>query len=200
MTKKNYSLVKLIVLAKLFIVTLVLFGFYGCAEQNRNEKKVIDKLQSKDKFDTVEEAIIRDKPLLNTNSLPENEVSVTLRNTEYNNYKQGEKIGLRKEFYENGQIKSEGVFKAEKKEGLHKEWQSNGVLILEGYYENGIANGIMKWYHDKGFLAGVGLMKNGERHGVWKVYAIEDGKLAAEVKFKEGKQQEVLKTYDSTDQ
>ncbi|WP_160114703.1 toxin-antitoxin system YwqK family antitoxin [Aquimarina sp. AU474] len=143
------------------MIILLLSNNYGCTEQNKKEKKIIDG-HSKD-----------------------------------NNYQQGKKVGLWKEFYKNRQIKSEGTFKDGKKEGVHKEWLSNGVLILEGNYESGLANGLMKWYHDKGYLADVGLMKNGLRHGIWKVYAVEDGKLTPEVKFNEGKQQEVLKTYNS---
>lgn len=68
---------------------------------------------------------------------------------------------------------------------IKKDFWENGVLASEGIYINGKANGQMKWFHDNGFLAGEGPMKNDKRNGLWKVYNRENGKLSAEGSFKD---------------
>lgn len=112
-----------------------------------------------------------------------------------NTYKNGLKDGLWREYYNNGQLKSEGSYSNGYKEGLHKEWFENGILSLEGYYENNLANGEMKWYHEKGHLAATEQMKNNIRTGLWKIYDIEDGKIGAEGEFENGKEIGVWKSF-----
>ncbi|CAL2061650.1 hypothetical protein [Tenacibaculum sp. 190524A05c] len=68
---------------------------------------------------------------------------------------------------------------------IKKDFWENGELASEGIYINGKANGQMKWFHDNGFLAGEGPMKNDKRNGLWKVYNRENGKLSAEGSFKD---------------
>lgn len=166
-SKQGFYIIKLNALIKSLLLVLILLNYYGCVKQYKKEQKT------------------------NNN----NSKSLYTDTSKSFHYKKDKKIEVLKKFYKNGQIKSEGAFINNQKEGLHKEWSNNGTLVLEGYYKNGLANGLMKWFHEKGHLAGVGLMKNGLRHGIWKVYAIEDGKLTAEVQFKEGKQEEVLKIH-----
>ncbi len=86
-------------------------------------------------------------------------------------------------------------FLQEKKKEIKKKWWDNGAIASEGIYIDGKANGFMKWYHESGFLAGEGLMKNDKRDGWWKVYDIEDGKLGAEGNFKEGSKHGKWKLY-----
>ncbi len=104
-----------------------------------------------------------------------------------NQYKEGQKDGLWKTFYTNGQLKSEGHYTLGLKEGLHKEWQDNGLLLLEGFYANGKANGLMKWFHERGHLAGEGNMKEGIRYGKWIICDVEENGFCIEAFFKEGK-------------
>ncbi len=78
---------------------------------------------------------------------------------------------------------------------IKKDYWDNGKLASEGVYINGKANGLMKWYHNNGFIAGEGPMENGKRNGWWKVYDIEDGKLGAEGNFKAGIKHGVWKLY-----
>ncbi|CAM1340504.1 toxin-antitoxin system YwqK family antitoxin [Tenacibaculum amylolyticum] len=66
---------------------------------------------------------------------------------------------------------------------VKKEWWDNGTIASEGEYKNGKANGKMKWYHQNGYIAGEGPMKNDLRHGWWIVYNVEDGSISAEGNF-----------------
>ncbi|TCI85257.1 toxin-antitoxin system YwqK family antitoxin [Tenacibaculum sp. M341] len=66
---------------------------------------------------------------------------------------------------------------------IKKEWWDNGQLATEGTYANGKANGHMKWYHENEYLAGEGFMLNDKRDGVWKVYNAENGIMSAEGSF-----------------
>ncbi len=66
---------------------------------------------------------------------------------------------------------------------IKKDFWDNGKLASEGIYINNIANGNMKWYHENGYLAGEGEMVNDKRNGLWKVYNKENGKLSAEGNF-----------------
>lgn len=120
--------------------------------------------------------------------------------TIYNQYLGDKKSGLWKEFYANGQLKSEGNYSNGKKEGVHREWNKNGQLELEGNFKNGLEQGLMKWFY-KGYIAGEGLMKNGKRDGVWKVYTLESGILSMESNFKDGKPDgQILRVYHKNGQ
>jgi len=72
------------------------------------------------------------------------------------------------------------------KQEIKKEYWENDTLASEGIYINGKANGYMKWYHPNGKLAGEGPMVNDKREGLWKVYESEFGKLSAEGYFVKG--------------
>lgn len=110
-----------------------------------------------------------------------------------NQYKYGKKDGLWRTFYENGQLKAEGSFKADLKEGLHREWEENGIILLEGNYSKGKANGLMKWYHERGHLAGEGNMQDDIRVGKWKICDIQENGFCIEAYFKNGKRDGIWK-------
>ncbi len=73
---------------------------------------------------------------------------------------------LRREFFQNGLLKSEGNYqvntKGETKEGLHKEYYDNGNLKSEVIYRNGTQEGIAKIYYPSGRLRSEGIFKNGK--------------------------------------
>ncbi len=69
---------------------------------------------------------------------------------------------------------------------IKKEYWDNGNLASDGIYVNGKANGYMKWYHENGNLAGEGGMINDKRDGLWKVYESEFETLSTEGYFKDG--------------
>lgn len=113
--------------------------------------------------------------------------------TKVNQYRVGKKDGLWRIYYQAGQLKTEGSYKADLKEGLHKEWANDGILLLEGLYENGKANGLMKWYHEGGHLAAEGNMKADIRVGDWKICDIEENGFCIAAHFKNGERDGVWK-------
>ncbi|BDS10429.1 toxin-antitoxin system YwqK family antitoxin [Aureispira anguillae] len=117
-----------------------------------------------------------------------------------NQYKNGKKEGVWREFYEKGRLRSEGVYKDGKKEGLHREWWKNGELSLEGTYENGTANGLMKWYNEKGRLVAVGKMIEDKRSGPWKICDVHDASLCIDANFKADKREGRWKIYEGNNE
>lgn len=118
------------------------------------------------------------------NQSEQQEVKHKTDSSKYNQFENGFKIGVWREYYENGNLKSESNYINGIKEGNCKEWWQNGKLWTEVNYSNDKANGYAKWYHENGYLAGEGMIDNGKRNGLWKVYDYENGKLAATGEFK----------------
>lgn len=77
-------------------------------------------------------------------------------------------------------------YKDGKKDGLWREFDENDQLISEGYYTEGKANGLMKWYW-KGNLVAYGDMKNDKRHGLWKICDFEIQSNCIEANFNKDK-------------
>ena len=73
-------------------------------------------------------------------------------------YKTIQKNGEYKEWYENGQLYVECVYKDDKIEGEYKEWYENGQLYAECVYKNGIFDGEYKEWYENGKLR------------VWRIY------------------------------
>lgn len=63
-----------------------------------------------------------------------------------------QKVGLLKMYYKNGNLMSEGVYKAGKQEGYFKNYYTNGKLKTEGNFKEGEAIGIWKIYDKKGIV------------------------------------------------
>jgi hypothetical protein len=116
----------------------------------------------------------------------------------------GLKQGVWKEFYANGKLKSEVIFRDNKKHGLDISWHnSNGCVKkemyfnygqLDGqvtyygrnckkelieYYKNGVKEGLELAYHSNGKILSEGNFKNGNLDGVYKVYN-KNGKFSFE--------------------
>lgn len=64
------------------------------------------------------------------------------------------------EWYENGNMKSDGEVVNGKFEGIVKLFYPNGKLKSEGYYKNNLRNGVFKAYYESGKLKGVQTIKN----------------------------------------
>lgn len=71
------------------------------------------------------------------------------------------KNGVCETFYENGNLKSKGIYLNNKKEGLHQWWYSNGSIEREGLYINGKKDGLYKWWYPNGQLYIMGEYKGG---------------------------------------
>lgn len=156
----------------LIIILLALLNCLGCNEQ-KNQKENTNT-----------------KPTVPTEIM---EISEYGDNLIVNQYKDGKKYGLWREYYDNGKLKTEGKYTADLKEGLHKEWQEDGVLLLEGFYAKGKANGLMKWYGESGHLAATGNMIDDIRDGKWKICDIEDTGFCIAAYFEDGKREGIWK-------
>jgi len=110
-----------------------------------------------------------------------------------NQFKDGKKEGLWRDHYQNGQVKSEGIFVFDSKEGHHKEWGENGILTSETFYINGKENGLVTWYHEKGHIAGQGKMIDGIRFGKWIICDIEENGFCIEAYFNDGMREGIWK-------
>ena len=80
-----------------------------------------------------------------------------------------------KEWYENGQKKSEVTFKDGKINGLVTYWYENGEKKSEGTYKNGKKDGLFTWWYGNGKKEYEGTYKNGKKFSVkeWN----EDGSI-----------------------
>ncbi|MGH1335299.1 MAG: toxin-antitoxin system YwqK family antitoxin [Aureispira sp.] len=85
-------------------------------------------------------------------------------------------------------------YKDGKKEGLWREFDKEGRLSLEGYYKNGKAEGWMKWYYEGNFAAS-GLMKGGKREGPWKICDVHDPNQCIDATFEAGQETGVWQLY-----
>ena len=120
-------------------------------------------------------------------------------------YLNGKRNGKGKEYYKNGNILFEGIYKKGKRwegkgydpkgnikyeikygKGYIKEYDYiNGLLIFEGEYLNGEINGKGKEYDHKGNLIFEGNYINGVINGIGKEY--DEGNLIFEGEYKNGK-------------
>lgn len=101
---------------------------------------------------------------------------------------------LTKEYYETGQLESEGMMIEGKEDGFWKYYHENGQLDFEGNFIEGKKTGLWKNYHENGILASEGVMNTGKKEGPWKHYN-ENGQLKAEGIYKEGKKEGSWKNY-----
>ncbi len=77
------------------------------------------------------------------------------------NYKEGKKEGIHKEWYFNGKIAYEGNWKEGKIDGIKKDWYQNGQLMTLFLYKEGKPNGIQKFWGENGNLWNKCIYQNG---------------------------------------
>ena len=90
-------------------------------------------------------------------------------------YNNGEKDGLYKEWYSNGnQKKVEGSYEDGEKNGLIREWYSSGNQKFEGSYKDGEKNGLIREWYSSGNQKFEGSYKDGEKDGLFMEWDTED--------------------------
>lgn len=105
-------------------------------------------------------------------------------NTRDNN---GDDSLLKKEFYSNGKLKSEGIFINDSvKNGWYKTYFETGVIKEEKNYILGKKNGSQKTYFENGSLEKDILFKEGVQHGKAVGY-YENGKIKSKGYWQNGK-------------
>jgi antitoxin component YwqK of YwqJK toxin-antitoxin module len=85
-------------------------------------------------------------------------------------------------FYKNKQKKMEGTYKDLQRDGQWKAWYENGTIWSEGEYKNGKRNGMGIAYHENGKKYIEGMYRDDMRVGSWHFYDTT-GILLKEVNF-----------------
>ena len=111
------------------------------------------------------------------------------------NYKNGKLNGLTKVYSENGKLTTEAHYKDDKVNGSYKEYYENGTIQVELNYKNGKRDGLAKGYSENGKLITETHYKDDYHHGLAKAY-YENGAIQAEGNFKNGKEDGCQKLYD----
>ena len=93
--------------------------------------------------------------------------------------------GVHKEWYDDGLLSSECVYRNGRVEGVLKVWHKNGQLALTRFYKNGLLQGESKLWYENGKLHRVENFKDGMFHGVSKEWD-EDGNLTEECLYDDG--------------
>ena len=103
-------------------------------------------------------------------------------------HKDGKREGDCKEWYDNGQLLSQGFFKDGKREGEWKEWHVNGKLYTQGFHKDGKREGEWNQWYYNGKLWFQGFYNDGEREGEWKEWHV-NGQLSSQGFFKDGERE-----------
>jgi antitoxin component YwqK of YwqJK toxin-antitoxin module len=61
-----------------------------------------------------------------------------------------QELEVKKEYYPNGKIKSEGTYRYGNRHGIYKEYYEGGKLWKEWNFEFGREEGISTWYFENG--------------------------------------------------
>ena len=89
------------------------------------------------------------------------------------------------DYYYSGSIQGEGILINGKLDGLRKMYFQNGNLSVERYYTNSIPNGLEKEYYEDGTLKQKGTRINGGEDGVWETY-FPNGQVKRRTNLKNG--------------
>ena len=93
---------------------------------------------------------------------------------------------IKREFFENGQLRFEYGFENGKKHGIYKEYFENNKVRVETNYKNGERDGLYKEYDKEGNLKSELNYKGNKKYGLCRYYN-EDGKISREENYKNGK-------------
>ena len=101
---------------------------------------------------------------------------------------------IKKEYFENGQLRFEYGFENGKKHGIYKEYFENNKVRVETNYKNGERDGLYKEYDKEGNLKSEINYKGNKKYGLCRYYN-EDGKISREENYKNGEKCGLCKKY-----
>ena len=107
-------------------------------------------------------------------------------------FKNGQLNGYFKSYYKNGQIRSVDLYKNDKRDGTQKSYSSSGQLFSERNFENGKLNGMTTTYYENGTIRTEAILINGKLEGVVKYYD-EFGNLSKTELYEEGQLMDEMK-------
>ncbi|WP_375559921.1 tetratricopeptide repeat protein [Bernardetia sp. OM2101] len=190
---------------------LVILSYFGAATANvpKAVKYITKKKKKRDEFITNAATLLVSERL-DQISFPESEYSED-KGKEYTvwydggvvvvvgNAKNGNSdfpYGMWRYYYENGQVRSIGMFdKNNKREGNWKFYRKNGKLASIQYFKDGVVDGKVVFYYQDGEQPSEERMyKKDVLNGLLKSY-YACGQLSYEVSFKDEKKEGVAKSY-----
>jgi antitoxin component YwqK of YwqJK toxin-antitoxin module len=98
-------------------------------------------------------------------------------------------------YYQNGKIKSTGIFKNNKANGDWKYYYEGGVLKMQGPFKDNEHNGYWKYYYETGLVNMEGEIYREIKEGEWKYY-FENGNMKNTGSYKKNKKTGVWKYYN----
>jgi antitoxin component YwqK of YwqJK toxin-antitoxin module len=112
-------------------------------------------------------------------------------------YRDNRKVGTWKYFYCSGRVKSEMTYRDDKS-AFCKNYYENGILMEEGVWKNGDWTGKYKYYYESGKpFYDFNFDESGKRTGLQK-YFHENGNTMIEGEWTEGKESGVIKEYNAS--
>ena len=103
-------------------------------------------------------------------------------------YMDGPKVvkhGLHREWYKDGILEEESIFKDGKLQGLCRNWYFNGKLYKEAYYNDGKRYGLHRRWYLNDQLGEEYNRKDDKLHGIYRRW-YENGELAEEREYANG--------------
>lgn len=100
-------------------------------------------------------------------------------------YKNGQKHGISKYYYPNGNVSEEIEYTYDIKNGIWNQYFEDGLLKVSASYKNNLREGSYALYYPDGEVEISGNYKNDLREGPWKYYN-EKGVLIKKINFIEG--------------
>jgi antitoxin component YwqK of YwqJK toxin-antitoxin module len=97
-------------------------------------------------------------------------------------YQKGKPSGLWEYFYENGNPKMSGEIKDNENVGIWSYYYENGKINMMGEVHRGLREGEWKYYYENGNLKSSGTFKKDEKEGSWNYY-YEDNTYKAHADF-----------------
>ena len=111
-------------------------------------------------------------------------------------YYSGMLSGPSRSYFLNGQVSEETLYKNDEKVGEWKQFYENGrILLVKCYYKNDQLNGQYIRYYPDGRREFFGRYKNDLKEGVWTYY-LPDGGIDYELEYLNGKLLTELKFED----
>ncbi len=97
----------------------------------------------------------------------------------------GQKEGVSKTYFENGQVAQEVQWEDGQKHGLWRTCFPNGEVKFESRYQNGLLDGLFVIFYPSGRPEITGNYQEGEKHGEWVQYD-RDGKKLSVIRYEHG--------------
>lgn len=102
--------------------------------------------------------------------------------TSTENYILGEKSGMEKKYYSNGQISEEIEWENNARHGVWNQYFENGKPKLKAGYSFNAVNGAYTFYWPNGNVLIMGHYVDNKRHGHWTFFT-DDGKIKSEIDY-----------------